>query len=253
MATPLRRVEPAADPVWQARVDLAAAHRLAARYGFDDGIWNHFTLMVPGTTDRFFVKPHGLLMSEVTASSLITATFDGKVVGGNGTIETTAYCIHSEVHRMWPEAACMLHCHPLHATWLCNTAPGRLLNCHQDLLSFDGQVAYDDIFPGSGATVEEGRRIAAASQGKRLLMSASHGLSAMAPTVAEAWYNLYYFERACKTMYMIVSSGLPMRIVAQDIVDESVKRAKSYIKEAAELTYSAQKRTLDAEQPDYKT
>ncbi|MFN0041601.1 MAG: class II aldolase/adducin family protein [Alphaproteobacteria bacterium] len=253
MATPLRRIDTVADPVWQARVDLAAAHRLAARYGFDDGIWNHFTLMVPGTTDRFLVKPHGLLMSEVTASSLITATFDGKIVGGQGTIETTAYCIHSEIHRMHAHAACVLHCHPQHATWLCNTAPGRLLNCHQDLLSFDGQVAYDDIFPGSGATVEEGRRIAAASGGKSLLMSASHGLTAMSASVAEAWYDLYYFERACKTMYMIVSSGLPMRIVAQDIVDESVARGMKYKKEAAELTYEAQKRSLDREQPDYKT
>ncbi len=253
MATPLRRIDTAADPVWEARVDLAAAHRLAARYGFDDGIWNHFTLMVPGETDKFFVKPHGLLMSEVTASNLIIASFDGKVVGGQGTIETTAYCIHSEIHRMHATAACVLHCHPQHATWLCNTAPGRLLNCHQDLLSFDGQVAYDDTFPGSGATVEEGRRIAAASGGKSLLMSASHGLTAMSPSVAEAWYDLYYFERACKAMYMIVSSGLPMRIVAQDIVDDSVARGKKYKKEAAEMTYAAQKRTLDRDQPDYKS
>jgi ribulose-5-phosphate 4-epimerase/fuculose-1-phosphate aldolase len=49
------------DPVRQARIDLAAAYRLANRFGYDDGIWNHFTLTVPGADDRFMVKPHGLL------------------------------------------------------------------------------------------------------------------------------------------------------------------------------------------------
>ena len=33
---------------WQARVDLAAAHRLAFMHGFSEGIFNHLTLVVPG-------------------------------------------------------------------------------------------------------------------------------------------------------------------------------------------------------------
>ncbi len=84
------RIDEKADAVWRARVDLAAAHRLAHRFGFDDGIWNHFTLMVPGAKDRFFVKPHGVLMSEVTASNLIVSDFDGNIgsrgAGRNATI-----------------------------------------------------------------------------------------------------------------------------------------------------------------------
>ena len=37
---------------WAARVDLAAAHRLAYMHGFSEGIFNHLTYAVPGRSDR---------------------------------------------------------------------------------------------------------------------------------------------------------------------------------------------------------
>ena len=65
-----------ADAAWsrgdvarQARVDLAACHRLAARFGLNEGIDNHLTMLVPGFTDRFYLAPFGLLWSEVKASA----------------------------------------------------------------------------------------------------------------------------------------------------------------------------------------
>ena len=78
MALNVRVLDSSSAALRQARVDLAAAHRIAHRFGFDDGIWNHFTLMVPGTTDRFLVKAHGLLMNEITASNLIVADTEGE-------------------------------------------------------------------------------------------------------------------------------------------------------------------------------
>jgi ribulose-5-phosphate 4-epimerase/fuculose-1-phosphate aldolase len=59
------------DEIWQARIDLAAAYRLAVRFGFNEGIDNHFTLMVPGSRDRFLLNAFGLHWSEVTASNLL--------------------------------------------------------------------------------------------------------------------------------------------------------------------------------------
>ena len=77
MALNVRVLDSSTAALRQARVDLAAVHRIANRFGFDDGIWNHFTLMVPGNSDRFLVKAHGLLMNEITASSLIVADTEG--------------------------------------------------------------------------------------------------------------------------------------------------------------------------------
>ena len=100
------------DPAWpgsqaerEARIDLAACHRLAARFGFSEGIDNHLTLLVPGYTDRFYLAPFGLLWSEVCASDLLELDFRGNVVAGRGLVEETALYIHLSVHRLKPEAA----------------------------------------------------------------------------------------------------------------------------------------------------
>jgi len=243
------------DPVWQARVDLAACHRLHALNGFDDGIWNHLTLMVPGTKDCFFVKPHGILMSEVTASSLIVANFDGKIVEGRGEIETTAYCIHAQFHKMHPKGTAVLHSHPYYATWLCMTEPGRLLPIHQDFMVYLNSVAYDDNFEGQGSTLEEGARMAKACGDKTILVSANHGLSTVNETIAEAWYDFYYFERACKAQHSIMMTNQKPRLVGEQIVQftRSQQVDGGRRKAAALLNYEAMKRRLDREQPDYKT
>jgi ribulose-5-phosphate 4-epimerase/fuculose-1-phosphate aldolase len=253
MATTLRRIEEKADPVWQARVDLAAAHRLAHRYQYDNGIWNHFTLVVPGTTDRFLVKPHGLLMSEVTASNLIVCDLEGRVVEGRGQVERTAYHIHSQFHRLHAHAACVLHVHPYYATWLTMTKPGRLLNIHQDFLYYSGCIAYDDDFQGLGASREEGERMARALGEKRILMSANHGVTVVGPSVADAWYDLQYIERACKAQYSVMVSGQEPRFVPEQIAQFTQSQSAEERDASAQLTYEAFKRQLDREEPDYKS
>src|SRR5271163_2632080 len=82
----------------QARIDLAAAHRLAYMHGFSEGIFNHLTLAVPGKDDRYYQIPFGLHWSEVTASSFMEVGFDGTVLAGEGEVEQSAYCIHAPIH-----------------------------------------------------------------------------------------------------------------------------------------------------------
>src|SRR6266566_2768227 len=95
-----REAAAANSAVWQARVDLAAAHRLADRQGFSEGIFNHFTLAVLGTGDRYLQIPFGLHWSEVTASCLMEVGYDGSLLNGAGEIERSAFCIHAPIHRL---------------------------------------------------------------------------------------------------------------------------------------------------------
>ncbi|MFO0996803.1 MAG: class II aldolase/adducin family protein [Alphaproteobacteria bacterium] len=250
---PFRRMEPSADPVWQARVDLAAVHRLAHRYGFDDGIWNHLTLMVPGTKDQFLVKPHGALMSEVTASNLIVSNFEGKIVDGKGYIESSAFCIHSQFHKLHPHGACVLHLHPPYSTWITMTKPGRLLMIHQDALRFYDRIAYDDVFQGLGTSLEEGARMAKATGDKPLALSANHGLTSVGDTVAEAWYDLYYLEQAAKQQHLVMSSGQEPRVVPEQIAQFTKSQLMDEWEISAKHAFDAMKRDLDREEPDYKT
>src|SRR5258708_13813833 len=90
---------------WQARVDLAAAHRLAVSHGFSEGIFNHLTLAVPGKDDRYYQIPFGLHWSEVTASVLLEVGYDGAVLSGEGEVERSGFWIHAPMHRLIPKHA----------------------------------------------------------------------------------------------------------------------------------------------------
>ena len=168
--------------------------------------WNHLTLMVPGAADRFLVKAHGLLMNEITASNLIMADVEGNVVEGNGELEQSAFCIHSQIHLGHPNANCVLHAHPPHATWLADVLDGRLEMVNQDNLRFYGRIAYDDDYSGPADDVDEGARMAKAFDGKPVLVSRNHGVTTTGATVADAFYNLYYLEVACKRQHLLCAS-----------------------------------------------
>ena len=103
---------------WQARVDLAAAHRLAVMHGLNEGIFNHFTLRVPGTDDRYYQIPFGLHWSEVTASCLMEVAYDGTRLSGEGEVERSAYCIHAPIHKLAAHAAAVFHTHMPYASAL---------------------------------------------------------------------------------------------------------------------------------------
>src|SRR5215475_4566670 len=106
--SPISRHECSAEE-WQARVDLAAAHRLAVMHGFHEGIFNHLTLRVPGRNDRYYQIPFGLHWSEVTASCFMEVGYDGTLLAGRGEIERSCYCIHAPIHRLLPDAAAVFH------------------------------------------------------------------------------------------------------------------------------------------------
>ena len=128
---PLESLEPQdlaiADLRWQARVDLAAAHRIAVMHGLHEGIFNHFTLRVPGTEDRYYQIPFGLHWSEVTASCFMEVGYDGKLLAGEGHIEQSCYCIHAPLHRLLPAAAAVLHTHMPFASALSRLEDPRIL------------------------------------------------------------------------------------------------------------------------------
>ena len=74
---------------WRARVELAAMYRLSAHFGYDDTIWNHITMRVPGSDHDFFLNKFGLLYDEVTASNLIKIDAEGNVLVEGDPVEVS--------------------------------------------------------------------------------------------------------------------------------------------------------------------
>lgn len=234
------------------REDLAAAYRLLAHEGLDDGIWNHLSCAIPGTR-HFLLKPHGLLFSEVTASSLIVVALDGTLVRGEGMWEPTAFYIHSRIHAAFPEFACVMHVHPPEATALASVEQNRLLPLSQDCLRFYGRLAYFDHYGGLALSPAEGDAMVEAMRGHTTLMMANHGVLTAGRTVAEALYDMHYLEVACaaQNRARAAAGAGALRLVPDDIATLTFQQINRNRLTDARMHLNAYRRRLDRAGEDY--
>jgi ribulose-5-phosphate 4-epimerase/fuculose-1-phosphate aldolase len=246
-----------ADTQWQARVDLAAAHRLAVMHGFHEGIFNHLTLRVPGRNDRYYQIPFGLHWSEVTASCFMEVGYDGALLAGEGEIEQSCYCIHAPMHRLLPGAAAVLHTHMPFASALTRLEDQRILPIGQTELGVMMDTAYDDSYAGPAFDPAEGERLAGVIGDKTVLMMANHGVAVVGETVAEAYDRLYYVERVAQVQLYAMSSGRQLKFLPQEVIDATITAYRETSprygnKPACEWHFDALKRMLTKREPDYK-
>lgn len=243
-----------ADALRAARIDLAACHRLAARFGFSEGIDNHMTLLVPGRRDRFLLAPFGLLWSEVRASDFLELDFNGKLVAGKGLVEPTALYIHLAVHRAAPQAGCVLHTHMPYATALGMLEEPTLQMAGQNALGFYDDIAYAQ-YNGLALDYSEGERLASALGDKSVLMLRNHGVLVTGGGVAQAFERLYFLERACQAQVIAMSTGSRLALLPASVVRATAQQfqAESTIDghPRADLHFAALKRVLDRDEADY--
>ena len=235
----------------QEKIDLAAALRLAARFDLHEGIANHFSFALDDDGERFLLNPHGIHWSLLRASDILVANRHGDVLDGDGEAERTAICIHGQVHHLHPRARCVLHTHMPYATALTAIEDGRLEPVVQSSLMFYGDVAYDDEYGGLAFSDEEGARIAGALGDKRILFMANHGVMVVGKTIAQAFNDLYYLERACQVQVLVMSTGRPLKLVGDNRAAGTFDPDghEDYI--YGEDHFAALKRILDAEDPSY--
>ncbi len=244
------------DAVWQARVDLAAAYRLAALHGLNEGVDNHLTVLLPGTIDRFLLVPFGTHWSEVRASDLLIVDLDGCVLEGDGTAEDTAFFIHGRLHRAHPEWPCVMHT-PMPYTLALNLIEdGRVEPINQNALRYTDRVAYDDVYTGLAFDNSEGDRMACAMNGKPILMMRHHGVVVCGRSVADAYDDLFFLERTCMTQVLAMSTGRPLKLIPPDLVRHASAQIAGLNRDptmsSAGIHFAALKRLLDRDQPDYK-
>jgi len=237
------------------RVDLAAAYRLADLNGYNEGIFNHLTVLVPGR-DAFLVQPFGMHWSEVTAGSLLEVDFSGRVIRGEGEVERSTFCIHVPIHRAHPRARCVFHTHMPFASTLMRLADPRIRPLGQTELQFMHQVAYEDEYTGLIFDLEAGERLArqfAAST--RVLMLAHHGVIVIGDSVAETYDRLYYLERACRAQVYALWTGQPLREIPANVVAQTLAQVRDpplyYGRHPSELHFDALKRLLRRQNPGF--
>lgn len=235
----------------QARIDLAACFRMAARLGMGEGICNHFSFVVPGHDDLFLVNPYGLAFAEVTASSLLICDFHGRVVAGEGTPEATAFFIHAQLHRLHPRAKAAFHTHMPNATALCLLEGDPLVWAGQTALKFYERMAVDEHYNGLALNHAEGERIAGAVGEADVLMLKNHGPLVLGASIAEAWDDLYYLERAAEVQLKAMASGRPLKPVPPEVARKACQVMLDGNAESARLHLESVKRQIGRLEPEF--
>ena len=241
------------DTVREARIDLAAAYRMACHHDLNEGVCNHFSLMLPGSTEHFLLIAYGTHWSEVRASTLLLVDLDGHVVEGEGAVEETAVCLHAPLHRARPDLRCLMHTHQPQVLALASIEDGQLEPVSQNALRFSRRIAYDRDYQGVALEEDEGDRVARAMDGADILFMGNHGVMVGGVDVAKAYDDLYYLERAAMVQILAMSTGRPLLPIPPEMQAEAVRQlSRDNRHRYAMEHFAAIKRILDRTEPDYR-
>lgn len=245
---PRRRDESAE---WQLRVDLAAAFRLAAELGWHEAVANHFSAAVSADGKTFLMNRRWRHFSRVKASELLLLDADDKeTMNRPDAPDPSAWCIHGHIHAAVPHARCILHVHPPYATAIAALADPDIKPIEQNTARYYNRVAIDLDFGGIADNDEEGRRLVGVLGDKKRVMLGNHGVLVVAGTVAEAFDDLYYLERACQTLVLAYSTGRELNVLPPEMAERTARGWDDY-KGAAFSHFEEMKKLLDAKDPSY--
>jgi len=191
---------------WEMRVNLAAAYRLVALYGWDDLIFTHISARVPGAEHQFLINPYGMLFEEITASSLVKIDLEGrKLMESAYEINPAGFTIHGCIHAARSDAVCVMHIHSPNGIAISAQKDGLLPISQQSLfvLSSLGYHPYE----GVALNAEEQPRLVRDLGERAYLMLQNHGLLTVGASVADAFLYMYLFESACMIQVRAQSGG----------------------------------------------
>ena len=212
--------KPAPEPTVEAerlhrKQRLAAAFRLWAKLGYDEGPAGHITARDPELLDHFWVNPFGRHFSMISVSDLLLVNHQGEVVEGNDVVNRAAFAIHSQIHQARPDVISAAHCHSMHGkAW---SSLGRILDpITQDACAFyDDHVMFDD-YTGVVLSTDEGMRIATALGDAKAAILRNHGLLTVGESVDEAVWWFITMDRSCQAQLLAEAVGKPILIDEDD-------------------------------------
>lgn len=239
---------------WALRVDLAAAFRLVAYYGWDDLIFTHLSARVPGPDHHFLINPYTHMFDEITASSLVKIdTHGNRVMEARQPVNKAGFVIHSAIHMGREDAAAVMHLHTPHGQAVSAMDEGLLPHTQTAMIALH-DVAYHD-FEGIAMDLEERERLVRDLGTKNTMILRNHGTLAVGESVAQAFLRLYYLERACEAQVMMLTAGRERLYNPPQGSEEKVEQQTNVpgMKRLAEgLAWPALLRKLDRMDPSFR-
>ena len=234
------------------REQLAAAYRLAAMMGWEDTIYTHFSVRLPGAGEpRFLINPFGLMFDEVCASDLIVVDVNGRVLDGKSDYNLAGFTIHSAVHMARDDAHCVMHTHTLAGMAVVACERG-LLNLNQISTEFHGRLGYHE-YEGVAFNLEERARIQTSLGNNIALMLKHHGLLSVGQSVADAFQIMFYLNRACEIQLATaqLASLSPINEIPDSLAEHVCGQFKG-VEHERHVVWDAWVRKLDRLDPSYK-
>lgn len=220
--------ETATDPA-ALRQDLAAAFRICHQMGWSESVGNHFSAAVSEDGARFLLNPRWKHFATIRPEDLLLLdSGDETVLDGPDAPDASAWCVHGTLHRKKPEAKVILHCHSPYATALSCLADPTVVPIDNNTARFYGRTAYDLDFGGIADAEEEGERLADSLGDKSVLVMGNHGVTVVGETVADAYEDLYFFEKAAQTLILARSSGENLSVLSDAVAQNTADGWRAY-------------------------
>jgi ribulose-5-phosphate 4-epimerase/fuculose-1-phosphate aldolase len=233
--------------------NLAAVFRWTARLNMNEGIANHFSVCLPNS-NNFYVNGSGLHFSSIKASDMVLVDQNKieEIKKKPELVDPTALNIHGTIHRKIPHARCILHVHSKYATALSTLKDPTLKPIDQNTMRFYNRVAIFNDFGGLGFE-DESNKMATAIGNNRSMLLANHGILTVGETIAQAFDELYYFEKACETYITALSTNKELNEVETNIAEKTAQEWENYPVNMGEQHLKEIRKILDKEDPSYKS
>jgi len=233
--------------------DLAAVFRWTARLNMHEAVANHFSVSAPDSSEDFYVNGSGMHFSTIKSSDLVLIEQSkiNELKDKPELVDPTALYIHGSIHKKVPNAKCILHVHSKYATTLATLEDPTLPPIDQNSMRFFNRVGVYSDFGGMGFE-EEAIKMANKIGNKKVLLMSNHGILTTGQTVAEAFDELFYFEKACETYITALSTNKKLKIVSDEIAEKTAQEWEDSSPAHQNLHLKAIRSILDSEDPSYK-
>jgi ribulose-5-phosphate 4-epimerase/fuculose-1-phosphate aldolase len=244
---------------WATRCELAALYRLVAHFRMTDLIDTHISARVPGAAEHFLINRYGLLFEEMRASDLVKVDLDGNVVDERARpgdarfrVNRAGFTIHSAVHGARPDLHWVVHTHTAAGAAVSAQEAG-LLPISQHALKFQGRLAYHD-YEGIALGLDERQRLAADLGDCKAMILRNHGLLVGGHSVADAFHELWFLERACQIQVGALAGGAPVRVPSAEVQALTAGQFESAeSQDIVQLTWTAARRLIDAQAAQFQS
>lgn len=230
------------------RIDLAVSLRLSAKLGLTEAVANHFSAAVSEDGKSFLINPKWVHFSKVKASDLILVHADDPQSFEQGKIDSTAWAIHGQIHKIRPDIKVIMHLHPIYATTLSCLKNPTLLPIEQNSARYFNRVSYDSNYSGMADQLAEGQRLASLLKDNSRLLMGNHGVLIGSHDIGVAFDDMYTFERASQILINAYATGQTLNVL-EDAVAEKTAQDWEKIEDFSKAHFEEMKAMLIAEDP----